>query len=205
MRKSESKSKISSEKKGFLVILSAPSGCGKTTILSRLLTRHPDWIKSISVTTREPRLGEEKGKDYEFVSPSQFQSFKRGRQFLEWAKIFDHYYGTKRKAVESLVKGGKTVVLTIDIQGTRTVRRELNKKIPFFSIFILPPSIPELRARLEKRETESRGEIERRIKRAQEEIKAAREYDATVINHDLDQTVREVEGLISAFKNNLKR
>lgn len=96
-------------------------------------------------------------------------------------------------------------MLTIDIQGTRTVRRELNKKIPFFSIFILPPSIPELRARLEKRETESRGEIERRIKRAQEEIKAAREYDATVINHDLDQTVREVEGLISAFKNNLKR
>ena len=195
---------MSDVRPGFLIILSAPSGCGKTTILTRLLKRHPDWVRSLSVTTRPPRLGEKSGKDYEFVTSRQFQSLKEKKQFLEWAEVFGHAYGTRQAPVERAVETGKTAVLTIDIQGARTVRRVLEKKIPVLSIFVLPPSTAVLRERLEKRSTDSREEIEKRIRRAEEEIKAAREYDGTVVNLDLDQTVHEIETLVEAFEKKLK-
>ena len=201
MKKSGNKSKISN--KGFLVILSAPSGCGKTTVVSWLLKRHPEWGRSISVTTRPPRPEEKNGKDYEFVSAPQFQSLRRKGEFLEWAEIFGYSYGTRKKTIEEEVGTGKIVLLAIDIQGARNLRKLLRQKIPFVSIFILPPSVSVLRERLEKRDTDSVDEIERRIERAQEEIKAAKEYDATVINRDLDQTVHEIEALILNFKKKL--
>lgn len=191
-------------KTGFLIILSAPSGAGKTTILTRLLKRHPDWVRSLSVTTRKPRLGEKSGRDYEFVTLHQFQSLKERHQFLEWAEVFGQYYGTRRGPVEEAVRQGKTAVLTIDIQGARTVRRVLEKKVPSLSIFVLPPSVAVLRERLHKRSTDSPLEIEKRIRKAEEEIKAAREYDGTVVNHDLDQTVHEIEALVEAFEKKLK-
>lgn len=187
-----------------MVVLSAPSGCGKTSILSRLLNRHPDWIRSVSVTTRPPRPEEKEGRDYEFVTGQKFQSLRQRGELLEWARIFQHFYGTRKKTVEAGVNEGRTVVLTVDIQGHRSIRRAAGRKIPAFSIFILPPSIPVLRERLEKRSTDSAEEIERRIQKAEEEIKAAREYDATVINHDLDQTTHEIEGLISEFEKKLR-
>lgn len=186
------------------MILSAPSGCGKTTILTHLLKRHADWIRSVSVTTRPPRPEEKRGRDYEFVSLREFQSLKRKKEFLEWAQIFGHDYGTRRKAVEEGVKKGKTVVLVVDIQGNRSLRRLLARRIPSFSIFVLPPSLSALRERLEKRSTDSEAEVEKRIRRAEEEIKVAQEYDATVINHDLDQTIHEIEALISEFKKDLR-
>ena len=204
MKKSESRSRISNEKTGFLAVLSAPSGCGKTTILARLLKRHPDWVRSVSVTTRPPRPEEKNRRDYEFVTPRAFQSLKTKREFLESARIFGQYYGTPRKVVEDSVKAGRTVLLAIDIQGARSVRRLAAKKVPCFSIFVLPPSVSALRERLEKRHTDSAEEIEKRIERAEEEIKAAREYDATVINRNLDQTAREIEALISEFAKQLK-
>jgi len=200
LRKSESKSKISSEQNGFLVILSAPSGCGKTTILSRLLKRHPDWVRSVSVTTRAPRPEEESGRDYEFVSSKKFQALRQNRQFLEWARVFTSYYGTLRKPVLDAVENGQIAVLTVDIQGHRSIRKVWMGKVSILSIFILPPSIQALRERLEKRSTDSAPEIETRIQKAEGEIKVAREYDATVINHDLDQTLHEIEGLISEFE-----
>lgn len=193
------------KKEGFLIILSAPSGCGKTTILNRLLKRHPDWLRSISVTTRPHRLGEKEGKDYEFVSPRRFQSLKKRRQFLEWARVFGQYYGTRRKEIEEGVQKGRTVVLTVDVQGAHSLRKTLAGKIPSLSIFVLPPSLSVLRERLEKRSTESPEEIERRIHRAEDEIKLAREYDGTVINHDLDQTVHEIEAGVEEFEKKLKR
>ena len=198
MKKSESKSRISNS--GSLIILSAPSGCGKTTILTRLLKRHPDWVRSVSVTTRPPRPEERNGKDYEFVSVREFQSFQKKGEFLESAEIFSHFYGTRKRKIEDEIKLGKTVLLAIDIQGARNIRKFLMEKIPLISIFILPPSIPVLRERLEKRNTDSQEEIGKRVDRAQEEIKVAKEYDATVLNHDLDQTVHEIEALISDFQ-----
>jgi len=205
LRKSASKSKISSnERTGFLVILSAPSGCGKTSLADRLLKRHPDWGRSVSVTTRPPRPGEKNGRDYHFVTSRQFRSLRGKRQFLEWARVFDYDYGTDKKIVDEASKKGRIILLVIDIQGSRTLRRVLKKKIPFLSIFVLPPSITALRDRLTHRSTESPKEIERRIERAKKEIKAAKEYDGTVINHDLDQTVRELEALIAGFQKRLQ-
>lgn len=129
---------------------------------------------------------------------------KRRGEFLESARIFDHDYGTRRRPVEEAVEKGRTVILAVDIQGSRSLRERLDRKIPYLSIFLLPPSIPVLRERLEKRSTDSLEEIEKRIQRAEEEIKAAREYDQTVVNHDLDQTTHEIEALISEFENQLK-
>lgn len=158
----------------------------------------------MSVTTRPARLEEKNGKDYEFVSRLKFQGLKRRGEFLESARIFDYDYGTRRKPIEEEIRKGRTVILAIDIQGARDIRRRLRGKIPFFSIFILPPSIPVLRERLEGRSTDSAEEIEKRIQRAEEEIKAAREYDRTIVNHDLDQTTHEIEGLISEFEKQLE-
>lgn len=197
------KSKILSKKQGFLVILSAPSGCGKTSLANRLLKRHPEWRRSVSVTTRPPRPGEREGQDYHFVTLRQFQLLRRKRQFLEWARVFDYYYGTPRKVVDEALKG-RVFLLVIDVQGSRKLRRVLKKKVPLLSIFVLPPSMPALRDRLAHRSTESPQEIERRIERARREIKAAKEYDGTVINHDLDQTVHEIEVLISDFQKKLQ-
>ena len=193
-----------SKKIGFLVIFSAPSGCGKTTILTRLLKRHPEWVRSVSVTTRDPRLGEKAGKDYEFVSASEFESLKKKDQFLESAEVFGQHYGTRKKRVEDAVRKGETILLAVDVQGSRQIRQVLGKATPFFSIFILPPSLSVLRERLEHRKTDSPGEIDKRIRMAEDEIKAAREYDATVINHDLDQTVREIEELLEGFEKKLE-
>ena len=202
MKKSENKSKISSEQ-GFLVVLSAPSGCGKTTLVDRFLKRHPDWVRSISVTTRPPRPEEKSGRDYEFISGREFQSLREKGEFLEWARIFGQFYGTRRRFIEEEIGKGKTVILAIDIQGARSLRKVLEKKIPLFSIFILPPSTAVLRERLEKRHTDSAEEIEKRIERAEEEIKAAKEYDAVVINRDLAESIREMEALISGFRSHL--
>ncbi|MBI2166872.1 MAG: guanylate kinase [Candidatus Omnitrophica bacterium] len=187
-----------------MVVLSAPSGCGKTTLVTRLLKRHSRWIRSISVTTRPPRLGEKKGRDYEFVSRPRFQALKEKKQFLEWARVFGHSYGTRKRGVEEGIAGGETVLLAVDVQGHRKIRRFVGRKFPLLSLFILPPSISALRERLENRKTDSPEEIQKRIQVAQEEIKAAREYDATVINRDLDQTVHEIETLIEKFEETLK-
>lgn len=202
MRKSENKSKISNDPKGLLVILSAPSGCGKTTILDRLLKRHPDWFRSISVTTRPPRTGEKKGKDYHFVSLKEFEELKKNKEFLESAKVFGHYYGTRKSAVKEAVQKGEIAILAIDVQGHRLLRKNLEKKISSVSIFVLPPSISVLRERLEKRCTDAPAEINKRIQGAEEEIKAAKEYDGTVVNHDLDQTVHEIEEIVYEHQKN---
>ena len=134
-----------------------------------------------------------------------YASLKKKGEFLESAEIFGNQYGTKKKFIEDAVRKGKAAVLTIDVEGARSVKKTLKGKIPFFSIFILPPSMSALRERLEGRSTDSPEEIEKRIQRAEEEIKEARDYHGTVINHDLDQTVHEIEDLIENFKKKLER
>jgi guanylate kinase len=189
-----------SEQQGILIILSAPSGCGKTTIVDRLLKRHPDWSRSISATTRPPRTGEKKDEDYFFVDSAAFKGMEERGELLESAKVFDYFYGTPKQFITDSLKKGKTLVLAIDVQGMRKIKKVLEGRVPLCTIFVLPPSIKVLRDRLEGRKTDSLEEIERRITAAQEEIKDARLYDFTVMNKNLEQTVLEIEGFVSQKK-----
>lgn len=181
---------------GILVVLSAPSGCGKTSIVERLLKRHPDWVRSISATTRKPRVDEKDAQDYFFYSRQDFERKAHDGKMLEHAEIYGNLYGTPREFVEAQVGQGKTVILTIDVQGTKQIMESWGKNRPLLSIFILPPSVKVLRERLTGRNTESPDEIEKRIGIAQDEIKAAKLYHHTVINQNLDQAVLEVEEII---------
>jgi len=181
---------------GILVVLSAPSGCGKTSIVERLLKRHQDWVRSISATTRKPRVDEKDAQDYFFYSKQDFEQKVREGKMLEHAVIYGNLYGTPREFVEDQVVRGKTVIMTIDVQGTKQIMESWGKGRSLLSIFILPPSIKVLRERLTGRKTESPEEIEKRIEIAQDEIKAAKLYNHTVINQSLDQAVLEVEEII---------
>ena len=181
---------------GILVVLSAPSGCGKTSIVERLLKRHQDWVRSISATTRKPRDDEKDAQDYFFYSKQDFEQKVREGKMLEHAVMYGNLYGTPREFVEDQVVRGKTVIMTIDVQGTKQIMESWGKGRSLLSIFILPPSIKVLRERLTGRKTESPEEIEKRIEIAQDEIKAAKLYNHTVINQSLDQAVLEVEEII---------
>lgn len=183
-----------------MVILSAPSGCGKTTILGRLLKRHPDWVRSISATTRVPRPGEKNGEDYLFVSPAAFREMEEKGELLESARVFDHEYGTPKAFVLEALGRGENVLLAIDVQGTKKIKKLAAKNLPLLTIFVLPPSVKILRERLEGRKTESPAEIQRRIEVAQDEIKESAHYDFTVINQNLEQTVQEIEEIISKIE-----
>ncbi len=205
MKKSASKSRTSSEKNtaadtGLLIVLSAPSGCGKTTIVERLLKRHPDWMRSISVTTRVPRLGEKKGEDYFFVTAAEFRKMDEAGELLESAKVFDQYYGTPKQFVMDRLKAGKKVLLAIDVQGTKKIKQVLAAESPLVTFFVLPPSVKILRERLEGRNTESPEEIQRRIETAQDEIKEAGAYDHAVMNQSLDKTLQQIEAAIENFQ-----
>ena len=185
---------------GVLVVLSAPSGCGKTSTVERLLKRHPAWVRSISATTRSPRVDEKDKEDYFFLSKQDFEKRIAEGRMLEHATIYGNLYGTPKDFVVQQIAGGKVVILTIDVQGTQQVMKSWGQEGPLLSVFILPPSIKALRERLAGRNTETPEEIEKRIGIAQDEIKAATLYDKTVINQNLDQAVLEVESIISNFE-----
>jgi guanylate kinase len=185
---------------GVLIIISAPSGCGKTTIVERLLKRNPDWSRSISVTTRKPRIGEKTGIDYQFVSHDEFSKMDANGQLLESAQVFDQYYGTPNEFVRKKLSEGFRVVLAIDVQGMKKIIQRADAKLPVFSIFVLPPSLKILRERLEGRKTDTSEQIERRLAIAQDEIKHASEYNCTVMNQQIEQTVSEIESLVKEFE-----
>ncbi|HXV28071.1 MAG TPA: guanylate kinase [bacterium] len=205
MSKSKTSSDAKAESKGLLMILSAPSGCGKTTLVDRLLKRHPDWVRSISSTTRPPRPDEKDGSDYFFVTPARFKEMEGKGEFLESARIFNHDYGTPKAELMRQVEEGKKIILAIDVQGMKQIQKGIDKKIPLLTVFVLPPSIKVLRERLEGRKTEPPDEIQRRIELAQEEIKAASFYDYTVVNQQLEPTVLEIEELVSQFQNKRRK
>ena len=201
MKKSASKSKTSSKRRtGFAVVISSPSGGGKTTLVDRLLKRHPDWIRSVSATTRAPREGEVPERDYFFVSSSTFRRMEEQGEFLESAKVVDHYYGTPKRFVLDHSTDGRVMLLTLDIQGMQNLLKTLKHEVPLLTIFILPPSLKELRDRLEGRKTESAAMIEKRLQLASEEIKAAGLYDVAVVNRNLEETVLEIETIIENFR-----
>ena len=183
-------------KKGRLVVISAPSGTGKTTIVERLLERNQNLIRSISYTTRSPRNGEENGRDYFFISEEEFLRKKKQSFFLESAEVFGQYYGTSRDFVLNQINQGKNVVLAIDVQGMQQLKAQANQNLPISSIFIMPPSTDELKMRLENRKTESKDEIKKRLRVAEKEMKAKSLYDFVVINYEIDEAVKSIEEMI---------
>lgn len=188
---------------GLLLVLSGPSGVGKTTIAHRILDRF-DGVFSVSATTRPQGRNETDGEDYLFITREQFDDLHKEGQFLESAEVFGkHAYGTLRQPVENHLVDGKLVILDIDVQGAMQVREAMPGA---FMLFILPPSDEELRRRLESRGRDEPDAIERRFAEAQHEIKQAMTqdlYDAFVTNVDLDQAVEEACGLVDARRGSL--
>lgn len=188
---------------GFLVVLSAPSGTGKTTLCGMLMDRDPLLCYSVSSTTRQPRPREVAGKDYDFLSVKAFEEAIAEEEFLEWARYENHLYGTPRKAVMDHLAQGRSVLLTIDVQGLRQLKPNLPGQL--VSILMLPPSLEALRQRLAGRRTESGEVLEGRLRRAKEEIESWQEYDYCVVNDDLEQTVRVIRHILDAERHRSHR
>ena len=180
-----------SRKSGKLLVVSGPSGVGKSTITNRLRADERFWI-SVSVTTRLMRTGEVDGIDYIFVAEGKFNQMIKDNDFLEWADFAGSKYGTPKKAVEDALQDGKNVILEIELNGARQVRKNSKNAI---LIFIEPPSWEELTARLINRGTESEQSTQARLDRAKEELSAAAEFDYVVINHQVEQSVAELVSL----------
>jgi guanylate kinase len=180
---------------GQLFVVSAPSGTGKTTLCRRACRRLPGLVYSVSHTTRPPRPGEIHGRDYFFVDAAVFQQLIDRGDFVEWAEIYNHRYGTSRGWLMSSQAEGLDVILDVDVQGSRQLRE---KKLPARFIFVLPPSLDALQDRLTARGTESPAQIQSRMGWAEKEICQWIHYDFIVINEDLEEAVRDLEGVIRA-------
>lgn len=176
-------------KRGSLWVLSGPSGAGKGTLRRILFERLDNLVFSISCTTRKRREGEKDGVDYRFIDEPTFLSLVEQGKFLEWAKVHGNYYGTLREDVEKALDEGKDVVLEIDVQGALQVKQKLPETI---TIFVLPPSMEELRHRLESRGTEAEPDLSLRLQNAQNELSCAKEYDFCVVNDDLKRAADEL-------------
>jgi guanylate kinase len=186
---------MSQPSEGLLIVISGPSGVGKDTVLRRLFEIAPALKYSVSYTTRPPRPGEVDGRSYSFVSEPEFLRLIEQREFLEWAKVYDHYYGTSRRRVEESLARGEDIILKIDVQGATFVRR---RKPDGLFIFITPPSTEELLNRLTGRNTESPGALAVRQREALVELGLAKEYEHVVCNRDVDETAREILSKITA-------
>lgn len=174
--------------------MSSPSGGGKTTVVARLLSEMPKLMRSISVTTRPRRRGERQGRDYHFVSAAAFQRLRRTGRLLEWARVHGASYGTPKEPILRALDRGRHVVLSIDVQGAKQIRRALKHRAVL--IFLLPPSISQLRQRLMKRQTDTPVAIRRRMAAARRELACAPWYDEIVVNDQLEQAVSAVKAII---------
>jgi guanylate kinase len=192
---------ITIQRRGLMLVLSSPSGAGKTTISRELLKTDEDLKLSISVTTRKRRPGEVSGRDYHFYSVDEFNQMVENEQLLEYAKVFDHYYGTPRAPVEDTLNAGKDVLFDIDWQGTQQLSQMARGDL--VSIFILPPSWDELQRRLTARAQDSEETVEKRMAKAADEMSHWAEYDYVIINHDFDKSVKKVQKILASER--LKR
>ena len=184
-----------------IIIVSAPSGCGKGTILSEVF-KNSNAYYSISCTTRAPREGEENGLNYFFITQQEFDKMAKNNEFLEYATFVDNSYGTPAKPVDDAVAQGRDAVLEIETKGAFQVKKARPESV---SIFILPPSVKELDRRLHKRATENDERIKRRISQASGEIQKAFDYDYVIMNDDLEDAVRDFELVLSSVKENDNR
>ncbi len=183
-------------RRGLMLVLSSPSGAGKTT-LSRMLLKADRGVElSVSVTTRPKRRGEVNGRDYHFIDRDRFDAMVRAGDLLEWAEVFGHYYGTPRKPVQKALRLGRDVLFDIDWQGTQQLSEKARGDIA--SIFVLPPSIPELERRLHTRALDDEAVIRRRMAKAASELSHWAEYDYVIINDTLDHAFAEVQTILAA-------
>ena len=180
-----------------LLIISAPSGTGKTTVVRKLIQDNPNMVASISYTTRSKRDNEIDGDDYRFVSIPVFEAMAAEHAFFEYAEVFGNFYGTPKQEVEVLIEEGKTVILEIDWQGANQVRKTEPNCL---TLFLIPPSKEELKKRLDKRGTDSVGEINLRFKEAINDIQHSINYDATFVNKDLELTCDEIINFVKQYK-----
>jgi guanylate kinase len=184
-------------KEGGVFVISAPSGAGKTTIIRRLLRMPSLNLRySVSFTTREPRKGERPGRDYYFIPHKNFEKKIKKGDFLEYAKVYSHYYGTDGSIVRSIQKKGHNVLIDVDTQGA--LKLKARKGFRAVYIFILPPSIKELRKRLLDRKREGTSEINKRLNEASKEMKRSKHYDYCVINKSIDKAVEDAKTVIQA-------
>lgn len=178
---------------GRLTLIAGPSGVGKGTLVSRLLERHPSIWLSVSATTRSPREGEQEGVNYFFLSRQAFEERVAAGGFLEWAEFAGNLYGTPRQPVEAKLAEGRPVLLEIELEGARQVRRSFPAG---FQLLITPPSFAELERRIRGRGTDAEAAIARRLERARVELAAEAEFDAVLVNDDLEAAVAELERLM---------
>jgi len=193
---------MSDPQKGIIFVVSAPSGAGKTTLCAELSKRVPNLFRSISFTTRGPRPGEAHGVDYFFVTDDKFTEMVEKNGFLEWAEVHGHRYGTGRDRVMDLVNQGHDVLLNIDCQGAIHLKK---KGLDGVFIYILPPSLEALKARLLERRSDPPEEVARRLRKAREEVWSYREYYYLVVNDQVDEALVELEAIIRAERRKMKR
>ena len=183
-------------RRGLMLVMSSPSGAGKTTIARELLKRDSEIAMSVSATTRAPRPGEKEGKDYFFVTEEEYQRMVAAGEFLEHAKVFNNYYGTPRAAVDQELKAGHDVLFDVDWQGTQQLRE--NARDDLVSIFVLPPSTDELARRLTERAQDSDDVVSNRMSKASDEMSHYIEYDYIIVNHDVEVSVESVRAVLEA-------
>jgi len=181
--------------KGLLIVLSGPSGVGKGTVCQALRSRMPELVYSVSATTRAPRVGERDGVNYFFKTKEEFEAMIARDELLEWAEYVGNYYGTPRKFVEETLAGGRDIILEIDVQGALQVKRRFPEGI---FIFLLPPTLDELRNRIEHRGTESAETIRSRLEAAVEELKLIEHYDYAVVNDRIEAAAGRIEAILTA-------
>lgn len=184
-------------KKGLLIVISGPSGAGKGTVCKHWLKNHQETELSISATTRSPRHNEENGINYFFKSTEEFEAMIENNDFLEYAKVYDNYYGTPRKYVQEKLSTGKDVILEIDIQGALQVKERFDQGV---FIFIVPPTMEELKNRIVKRGTEDPDMILKRFNSAYEELNFIKRYNYVVVNDKVEEAVKRIEAITIAEK-----
>ena len=183
-------------RRGFLLVLSSPSGAGKTTITRRLVERDPSLSLSVSVTTRPPRPGETDGKDYTFIDQARFDAMVAGGELLEHATVFGHCYGTPRQPIETALAQGRDIVTDIDWQGTQQLNETAANDL--VKVFVLPPSPGALEARLRTRAQDSDAVVAARMAKSAAEMSHWPEYDYVIVNRDIEDSVAEVQAIVTA-------
>lgn len=189
-------------RKGILLVVSGPSGAGKGTICKALLNKNDQIKLSVSATTRKPRNGEVHGVNYFFIEKEEFTKMIENGEFLEYAQIYDNFYGTPKAAIIECLEKGQDVILEIEMQGARQIKEVYPEGV---FIFVLPPSLEELKSRIVGRGTETQEEIEKRFSCAFEEINQIVNYDYFIVNEDIEKSVSDVEAIICAEKNKVTR
>ena len=188
-------------KRGKLLVFSAPSGAGKSTIVRSVLNKFPELAFSISATTRERRETEKEGKHYFFISENEFKKKIEQNEFVEWEKFYDYYYGTLKSHIENLLDEGKNVVLEVDVKGALEIKKVYPDSV---LVFVMPPSFDILKDRLVKRNTESQEDLKKRLERVELELSYKDHFEHIIVNDDLNYALEEAENIIKNILNGVK-